>query len=302
MNTTALLLIIVSAFTHAGWNLVGKYERPSLAFFFLATIIGTLCLSPWVITHIDVLGLFPPAVWLPLSVGGLFQCLYYTFLSRAYRSGELSVVYPIARALPLAFVAVGSFLLGRGGAISPSCLWGGALIMAGCFVLPQARLGEIRLAHYINPTSLLALLVALCTVAYSLADDYAIRYIAPLAGETISSFQLSLIYLLVQNLISIAFMFPMVMGRATGRRRISEILTHRLKNTAITGIGISGTYSLVLTAMSFASDITYVVAFRQLSIPLGTLMGVLLLKEKVTGPKILGMTILCFGLILVARG
>lgn len=302
MNTTALLLIIVSAFTHAGWNLIGKYERPSLAFFFLATIIGTLCLFPWIITDIAVLKRFPPSIWLPLCVGGLFQCLYYTFLSRAYRSGELSVVYPIARALPLAFVALGSFLLGRGGAISPSCLWGGALIMGGCFVLPQARLGEIRLAHYINPASLLALLVALCTVAYSLADDYCIRRIAPLVGEDLSSFRLSLTYLLVQNLTSIAFMFPMVMGREKGRQRIGEILTHRLKNTAITGIGISGTYSLVLTAMSFASDITYVVAFRQLSIPLGALMGVLILKEKVTAPKLLGMAILSLGLILVAQG
>lgn len=302
MELTALVLIIVSAFTHAGWNLLGKHEHPSLAFFLVATAMGTLVLSPVVLPVAPAVTRFPPSVWLPLTLGGLFQCLYYTSLSAAYRSGELSVVYPIARALPLVLVALGSFLLGRGDAISLACLVGGAFIMAGCFVLPQASFGAIRPSAYFNRTSATALLVALCTVVYSLADDHCIRLISPLTRPGLSSFRLSLLYLLVQNLTCIAFMLLLVLSRAEGRQRLRHTATRRLKNAAITGIGISGTYSLVLTAMNFASDVTYVVAFRQLSIPIGALMGMGILNESRTAPKFVGIVIMSAGLVLVAVG
>jgi len=302
MEFTAVALIIVSAFTHAGWNLLGKHEHPTLAFFLVATVIGTLALSPMVLPVAPAVLRFPASVWLPLTLGGLFQCLYYTSLSAAYRCGELSVVYPIARAFPLVFVALGSFLLGRGDTISSTCLTGGALIMAGCFVLPQASFGDIRPSGYLNRASAAALIVALCTVVYSLADDHCIRLLSPLTGQGLSSFRLSLLYLLVQNLTSIGFMCLMVLFRAKGRQRLRHVATRRLKNAAITGIGVSGTYSLVLTAMNFASDITYVVAFRQLSIPVGALMGMGILKESRTAPKFAGIFIMSIGLVLVAVG
>ncbi|BCS99100.1 multidrug transporter [Desulfoluna limicola] len=302
MEFTAVALIIVSAFTHAGWNLVGKHEHPSLAFFLVATIIGTLILSPVVLPVASTVMQFPSAVWLPLTIGGIFQCLYYTSLSAAYRCGELSVVYPIARAFPLVFVATGSILLGRGDAISTQCLWGCAFIMAGCFVLPQASFHGIRPSSYLNRASAMALLVALCTVAYSLADDHCIHLLAGVQRNNISPFRLSLLYLLVQNLTSIGFMLLMVLFRTEGRLRLRHVVTHRIRNAAITGIGISGTYSLVLTAMNFASDVTYVVAFRQLSIPVGAVMGMTVLKESRTAPKRVGIAIMSVGLVLVATG
>ena len=302
MEFTAVALIIVSAFTHAGWNLVGKHEHPSPAFFLVATVIGTLVLSPVVLPVAATVGRFPAAVWLPLTLGGLFQCLYYTSLSAAYRCGELSVVYPIARAFPLVFVALGSILLGRGDAISLQCLSGGAFIMAGCFVLPQASFREIRLSSYLNRASGMALLVALCTVVYSLADDHSIHLLSNLSGNPLSPFRLSLLYLLVQNLTCIGFMLLMVLFRSNGRHSLRHVATHRIRNAAITGIGISGTYSLVLTAMNFASDVTYVVAFRQLSIPVGALLGMGILKESKTTPKLVGILIVSMGLVLVATG
>lgn len=302
MEFTAVALIIVSAFTHAGWNLMGKHEHPSLAFFLVATVIGTLVLSPMVLPVASTVGRFPAAVWLPLILGGFFQCLYYTSLSAAYRCGELSVVYPIARAFPLVFVALGSILLGRGDAISLQCISGGAFIMAGCFVLPQASFRQFRLSSYLNRASGMALLVALCTVVYSLADDHCIHLLSNLPGDPISPFRLSLLYLLVQNLTAIGFMLLIVLFRAEGRLNLRHVATHRVRNAAITGIGISGTYSLVLTAMNFASDITYVVAFRQLSIPVGALLGMVILKESKTTPKLVGIIIVSMGLVLVATG
>ena len=46
MTLTAIILILISAFTHVGWNLLCKREHPSSAFFLLVNTLGTLCLIP----------------------------------------------------------------------------------------------------------------------------------------------------------------------------------------------------------------------------------------------------------------
>jgi len=54
--------------------------------------------------------------------------------------------------------------------------------------------------------------------------------------------------------------------------------------------------------MGFVKNISYVVAFRQLSIPLGALMGIIVLREPRFPPKLVGVAVLCAGLALVATG
>ena len=42
MNATAVILLLVSAVTHAGWNLLSKREHPSAAFFLVGPDGGGL--------------------------------------------------------------------------------------------------------------------------------------------------------------------------------------------------------------------------------------------------------------------
>ena len=60
------------------------------------------------------------------------------------------------------------------------------------------------------------------------------------------------------------------------------------------------TYAIVLIALAFAKDVSYVVAFRQASIPIGVLIGVVWFKEAMPLPKMLGTVILLIGLVLVS--
>jgi uncharacterized membrane protein len=62
------------------------------------------------------------------------------------------------------------------------------------------------------------------------------------------------------------------------------------------------TYGLVLASMTYVTDVSYVAAFRQLSIPIGALFGIVLLKEQCPAPKLLGILIISIGLILVGIG
>ena len=61
-------------------------------------------------------------------------------------------------------------------------------------------------------------------------------------------------------------------------------------------------YSLVLIAMSFVKNVSYVVAFRQLSIPIGVILGAVILKERMYPLRVVGTAILFVGLVLVAVG
>ncbi|MFZ2095115.1 MAG: hypothetical protein WAV05_00625 [Anaerolineales bacterium] len=44
----------------------------------------------------------------------------------------------------------------------------------------------------------------------------------------------------------------------------------------ITGLLIIGSYDLVLAAMEYADNVSYIAAFRQLSIPIGAILGILI--------------------------
>jgi len=43
MSPIAVILLLMSAFTHAGWNFISKREHPTLSFYLVANIFGTLC-------------------------------------------------------------------------------------------------------------------------------------------------------------------------------------------------------------------------------------------------------------------
>ena len=86
------------------------------------------------------------------------------------------------------------------------------------------------------------------------------------------------------------------------RQSITDILQPYKKPAAMTGIGIYLTYGLVLVSMNYVTNVSYVAAFRQLSIPLGALLGMALLKEPRYPPKIIGVVIVFLGLVLVSMG
>jgi uncharacterized membrane protein len=56
---------------------------------------------------------------------------------------------------------------------------------------------------------------------------------------------------------------------------------------------------LVLVAMAYVTNISYLAAFRELSIPIGAFLGITLQKEPAFKPKMLGIGLVLAGLILV---
>ena len=92
--------------------------------------------------------------------------------------------------------------------------------------------------------------------------------------------------------------------RASERQQAAQLVRSRrnLLSGMVTGIVIMATYGLVLASMAYVRNVSYVSAFRQLSIPIGALFGLALANESRYRPKLAGITIITFGLILVGLG
>ena len=60
----------------------------------------------------------------------------------------------------------------------------------------------------------------------------------------------------------------------------------------------SFSYALVLLAINYVTNVSYVQVLRQLGLPIGMGLGVLILKERCTVTKILGVILILSGLAI----
>lgn len=304
MTRIAIILIVASALIHAGWNFVTKGGRPTSSFFLMANTVGCLILLPAVGAYRAMYAFFTPQVWILIAVTGLFQAVYFGSLAGAYRRGEMSLAYPLARSSPLIVVTVVAVFMGRGDEVSVQCVAGIALIVAGCFMLPMKRFSDFKLANYLNKTCAFALLAAIGTAGYSIVDDEALRKLRAVVASAGpgDGVKITILYAFAEAVTTSLWVAAFIAVRRAGRQDFRETLRTKKKKMALTGVGIYASYTLVLIAMAFARNVSYVVAFRQLSIPLGAILGMTILKESSSAPKILGLAALFTGLILVGTG
>ena len=303
MTLLAITLISISALMHAGWNLLSKSRHPSAAFFLVATLTGTLLLSPAaVLSWNTVVHGIPREVWMLIIMSGYFLALYFVSLAGAYRAGDMSVAYPLSRSSPVLVVSIVTLMLGRGEQVSGMCIAGIVLVVGGCFLVPLHRFDNFRLRNYWNRTCSLALLAAIGTSGYSILDDEALRQLRADSQVTIGNTQLALAYGCLEGLAASFWLTIVVASRRNSRDQLRQVLEVNASDAALTGIAIYLTYALVLISMAFVDNVSYVVGFRQLSIPLGATLGVLVLKESPHAPKLIGIAVMFVGLLLLATG
>ena len=240
-----------------------------------------------------------------LAVTGLSQAIYYIGLAGAYRHGDLSVAYPLVRALPVLFITLLSILLSLGEPLTLGGLTGISIVASGCLLLPLAHFRRMQRADYLNPAFALALLAALGTTGYTLIDSEALRLVRALPmtnlpGWLPASAAAPLFFIALETLAT-GFFLSLYVGFTSHERRALEVTWREDKSyAALAGLIITGTYTLVLAAMAFVSNVSYLAAFRQLSIPIGAWLGFMIQKEPATGPRLAGVGMVLIGLVLVS--
>lgn len=306
MTLTAIVLVLISAFMHAGWNFFGKKTSPTLGFFFLTMTAGAVLFSPFVFWQWDLIRAFNRDIVILLFASGFFQAVYLWGLAEAYRAGDMSIAYPIARSSPLIIVAISSTFLAQQNTISLQAVMGIVMIVIGCLFIPLPSFRDFKLANYQNRTTAFALLAAFSTAGYSLVDSHAtelMRGLTDAKGTPLASpWQVSLAYVALQSAFSAIWMIWFVLFTKNQRQTFRQMCIKQWRIGLLTGALMLSTYSLVILSMAFVSNVSYVVAFRQLSIPLGVLFAVIGFGESLKAPKIVGVSITFIGLIAVALG
>jgi drug/metabolite transporter (DMT)-like permease len=161
---------------HAGWNLLARQKQgqdiflPVLALISLVGIVPALLAERW---SKPIL----PTVWAFLLLTGFFQGLYYLGLLRGYHSGHFTVVYPVARSLPVLVLALVDVSQGR-----PPSAWGWlgmVLICLGCLLAPLESWRGFSWHRYWNVTTIWILVTATGMVGYTLVDRAAAQLMRP---------------------------------------------------------------------------------------------------------------------------
>ncbi len=297
MSISAFLLIFLSVFMHAAWNFLGKKDSPTMAFFWLAGVAGALFWLPGAfLAQVDFPAL-PGKFWLFFLISSCFEVLYMTALAFGYRNGDISLVYPLGRSLPVLLIAAVTALLGIGKTPGILALAGMVVIFAGCIIMPLQKWGDFRLKTYCSKVLFWVLLIGIGTTGYTICDSITMGILQELPGGRSPLFK-SIFYTFCVQLGIGAFMLPPVLGCKKERQELCQIW--KRYPVYVAGIFSASAYVLVLLAMKFVTNVSFVQAFRQMSLPIGILAGIFILKESSSAPKITGILLVIAGLIMTS--
>ncbi len=291
MTGVAVLLVLISAFAHASWNLLAKRAgNPELANWWMATS-GAVIMFPVAIVLL-ILDVPSPTGWAFIAGTIGLHILYFFTLGRAYRYGELSIVYPVARGLGLTLIPIfGVILLNE--TVSAQASVGIALIFIGVVVVgtsARATGGEgprrgIR-GRLADRGVLFAVATGVVIGSYSVLDKRGVEHVTPVlymffltAGGSLGA--LALIH------------------RSYSREQFSNEMRTHWKTLVAGGMLQFLAYALVLSALRL-SQVSYVGPFRELAIGVGVVMGAVILKEHVTRWRAIGAASLTLGAIAIA--
>ncbi len=180
MDPLVFVLVAAAAVLHVTWNVLLKTAGdPLLAaavgLATAATILAPIALVAWFAIGQPTV---PPETLVLSVVSGALEAIYFAFLAAAYRRGDLSLVYPLARgSAPLLAVAIGVVVLQE--RLGPVGFLGVAALIAGILALqrPWRFLRESGREH--GGAAGFALLTGITIAAYSAVDRVAVRGTEP---------------------------------------------------------------------------------------------------------------------------
>jgi len=287
LSSIVIALVFISTFMHAGWNLLARRRKSEGIFFNRMLALTALAgLVPAAISE-GLTRSISAEAWACVAASGTCCGVYYFCLARAYGSADFTIVYPVARALPVLLVALGDVLLGR----QPTPLgWlGMALVAGGCLFAPLHSFKGFALRRYLNRSSVWILLTALGTVGYTLFDKSAAEVV--LSGPATAA-RYCYVFFAVSWLAHASLRWAFDRGRRPGGR-IGWV-------APAFGSALNfGAYWLVLWAYQFPGQASYVFAFRQFSIVIGVVLAFAIFKETGRAVRLIGTALILAGLILI---
>ena len=288
MSPFVVSIVLVSTVMHAGWNLVARGQRNEIPFFGrMILVIAVVGLVPAGVSELIARSLTPTA-WVCLAGSGLSCGVYFFCLARAYGSSDFTVVYPVARAVPVILIGLGDVL--RGNPLTPPGWAGMLMVVAGCLLCPLHSFRDLSLRRYLHRSIFYILLTALGTVGYTLCDKVAAETVAQSPATAAR-------YCYFFFVGTLACYAALVRLFCTGKERSGRVGRWPPVLAAVLNYGA---YSLVLWAYQMTARAGYIVAFRQFSIVIGVVLAFAMFRERGRAVRLVGASLTTAGLVVIA--
>ena len=287
MSLRVLLFVLTAAFLHAFWNLLSKKTKGKAPFIWLIYFASAVLYLPVLLYRIKQGDNIytQPVLWLSLISAVLHIC-YYLVLQKGYRSGDLSVVYPLARGSGPLFSSVAAILFLHE-QLKLTVTLGLCLILTGVVVIAGLSFKKENNAKIMSGVfwgTFTGFFIALYTINDALAVK---RYLVS-----------PLIITFVANVFSSILMLPLVVPQKAEIKR--EIKQHKWTIIAI-GLLSPAAYILVLEALKVA-PLTVIAPARETSILLGVFMGSRVLNEDDGKRRLIASVLILGGIVALSLG
>ncbi|MEO8187950.1 MAG: DMT family transporter [Burkholderiaceae bacterium] len=278
MSLEVTLAVLFAALLHASWNAMIKGGSDVLLD--TATIVAGAGLIG--IPFLLIVPLPAPASWPYIFASIIAHLAYYFLMVNAYRTGELSLVYPLMRGVaPLITAVLGILWLRE--LPAPISWLGMLLISMGVIALALRPTGNAPLLAGHGRAVRFALANAAVIATYTIIDGTGAR----LAGDPWAY----IAWLFVLD--SIPFSLYMLVTR---KRAFTEALVERRWHGLIGGALSAGAYAISVWAMTRA-PVALVASLRETSVLFATLIGARLLREKLTARRWAGVGAVVIGVV-----
>ncbi len=302
MSPLAFALISASIFMHSFWHFLCKSSgKPSMAFFAVFSSSLFCTMLPFALCS-GLLPQLPPEVFKFALMGGLSGVFCDVGLIMAYRNCDISLAYPMARALPVFFTMMATILFGFGTALSWVAVIGMMIIFFGCLLMvfsnqkDESSLKE-KLEH-LKKGVVGIVIAALGTTGYTVADKFGIDAIMKISGDTNKLLTAGTYSCLRESMAMTSMWLIVAILGICGKEKNALRTLVKQYHPYLAGVLAGLAYVLILLSMSFVTNVSFVQAFRQLSLPISAFLGYFILKEKITWVRWIALAMIMIGLIL----
>jgi drug/metabolite transporter (DMT)-like permease len=276
MSLLALALALLAAVLHAVWNLLVKSSEDQLVAAW-SVVAGAAVLA---IPVLAVTRLPDRSVWGLIAVSTVVQVGYVLMLAMAYRLGDLSFVYPLARGTSPVLVSVAGVVF-LGDEISMLGWIGVMTVTAALILLAWQRMDRSGLWA--------ALATGLMIAVYTSVDAAAVRR----QGEAVS--------VIAAEFVLLAIALGLVVLLTRGADAMLGMVRANPGKVAIGGLATGLAYVLVMVA-ALSAPIGLVSGVRETSVLIAVVASRLLLHEEVSRAQIWTVAAVVGGISLIALG
>ena len=257
-STSIYLLIFFAAFLHALWNIIIKSLNNSL--------VGVACkifFQSIIFTPIIFFVPFPEGItWFYLVCSALLHSLYFTLLGIMYNREDLTFIYPVARGCAPVFVTILSFIFLK----DTIPFFGIVGILITCLALILISINNFNTKIDFKTIGI-SIFIAFIISIYTFSDGAGVRSVDNSLTFIVWNFFLG-------GWISIGYVY------LTNKESLFKLKIKELLLILCATIISFSAYAIIIWSMKY-EPIGFVASMRESSIIFASLLGLVLLREKI---------------------